>query len=54
MEDPKSDVRRVLNKFTLTFSHNLAELKAIIPEGGIFRDSYEIVKHDDKFTFIGM
>lgn len=45
MENPQSPYRRELNKFTLVFSHILAELKAVWP-GGVYQPDVIIVKHE--------
>ena len=46
MWDETSDYRRNLTKLSLVFSHMLAELKAIFPNGTFAGDTFRITKSD--------
>ncbi|XP_030834171.1 E3 ubiquitin-protein ligase CBL isoform X3 [Strongylocentrotus purpuratus] len=46
MYDESSTCRRQLNRMSLIFSHNLAELKALFPNGLFAGESYRITKAD--------
>ncbi|XP_022109070.1 E3 ubiquitin-protein ligase CBL-like isoform X3 [Acanthaster planci] len=46
MYDENSTGRRELNRLSLIFSHNLAELKAIFPSGVFSGESFRITKQD--------
>lgn len=46
MFDESSHYRRSLTKLSLVFSHMLAELKAIFPQGTFAGDSFRITKSD--------
>ncbi|XP_072166212.1 uncharacterized protein [Diadema setosum] len=46
MYDESSPCRRQLNRLSLIFSHNLAELKALFPNGVFAGDTYRITKAD--------
>lgn len=46
MFDENSAGRRELNRLSLIFSHNLAELKAIFPNGVFTGESFRITKQD--------
>eukprot|EP00039_Didymoeca_costata_P018849 m.335246 g.335246 ORF g.335246 m.335246 type:complete len:498 (-) comp17548_c0_seq1:101-1594(-) len=47
MENEKSQYRRELNKFTLVFSHMLAEFRTIF-KGGEYRTEFKIVKQEPR------
>lgn len=47
MENEDSESRRELNKFTLVFSHMLAEFRTIF-KGGEFRNEFKIVKQEPR------
>ena len=46
MFDENSHYRRNLTKLSLVFSHMLAELKAIFPQGTFAGDTFRITKAD--------
>ncbi|XP_041470883.1 E3 ubiquitin-protein ligase CBL-B-B-like isoform X2 [Lytechinus variegatus] len=46
MYDESSTCRRQLNRMSLIFSHNLAELKALFPNGQFAGETYRITKAD--------
>ena len=46
MYDENSTYRRSLTKLSLVFSHMLAEVKAIFPQGTYIGDGFRITKYD--------
>ena len=46
MYDENSSCRRALTKLSLVFSHMLAELKGIFPNGAYIGDAFKITKTD--------